>query len=94
MARVAERSQRKFPAWIRGATAEVGRAIGIGEQGGELCPQVVGTVGIGEKSRVADDLDLRRVIPRDHGGPAVHRFEHGQAEPLVSRREDERRTSD
>ena len=59
----------------------------IGQAGGQLA----GVGGVEQQARVADDLDLRRVVAGDHRRPAVHRLEDGEPEALIQRGEHERR---
>ncbi len=40
-------------------------------------------MGVDEEPRVSHEFRLRRVIARDHGRPAVHRFEQRQAQAFI-----------
>ena len=65
------------PGLDHGPLAELPRPARVVEHPDQLGRQLAGIGDVEQQSRVADDLDLRRVVAGDHRRPAVHGLEDG-----------------
>ena len=70
------------PGLDHGPLAELTRPARVVEQPDQLGRQLAGIGDVEQQPRVADDLDLRRVVAGDHRRPAVHRLEDRAARTL------------